>query len=192
MSERKTISMIPIADLWVSTNPKAWENALERYWNFVQPRNLALEQSLDTLDLERLRRMDANGWYKFLRDEYFRWKYTAPNRYATTTRQLQRYIDDDTLGDLDQIRKRLLTLDSDDIHSGLETASEIRGLGIAGASGLLALMYPKTFGTIAQFAVKALRQVQGLPNGRSPGIAIIIMAYLGYVRKRAMMYYVMR
>jgi len=156
--------MMQIADLWVSTSPKAWEDALERYWSFVQPRNLTLEQSLDTLDLERLRRMDANGWYKFLGDEYFRWKYTAPNRYASTTRQLRRYVDDDTLGDLDQIRKRLLTLDPDYIRSALETASAIRGLGTAGASGLLALMYPKTFGTVDQFAVKALRQVQGLPE----------------------------
>jgi hypothetical protein len=81
------------------------------------------------------------------------------------TKKLAKCDDDETLGNLDQIRKRLLTLDSDDIHSGLETAaSEIRGLGIAGASGLLALMYPKTFGTIDQFAVKALRQVQGLPE----------------------------
>ena len=100
----------------------------------------------------------------FLGTNTFRWKYTAPNRYATTTRQLRRYVDDDTLGDLDQIRKRLLTLDPDYIRSGLETASAIRGLGTAGASGLLALMYPKNFGTVDQFAVKALRQVQGLPE----------------------------
>jgi hypothetical protein len=29
-----------------------------------------LKQRLDALDLNRLRRMDASGWYKFLRDEY--------------------------------------------------------------------------------------------------------------------------
>jgi len=167
MIGRKTISMIPIADLWVSTNPKAWENALEGYWNLVQRRNRALEQSLDTLDLERLRRMDANGWYKFLRDEYFRWKYTAPNRYATTTHSLQRYDDDNELGELDQIRKRLLALDPDYVRSGLEAARAIQGLGIAGASGLLALMYPKNFGTVDQFVVKALRQVQGLPEAEA-------------------------
>ncbi|MFW6027899.1 MAG: hypothetical protein ACOC91_03740, partial [bacterium] len=39
-----------------------------------------------------------------------------------------------------------------------------RGLGTAGASGLLALMYPRKFGTVDQFAVKALRQVNGLPE----------------------------
>jgi hypothetical protein len=148
--------MIQIAALWASADPKEWEDALAHYWSFVQPQNLALEQSLDTLDLERLRRLDARGWYEFLRDEYFRWKYTARNRYATTTKHLRRYLDDGTLGDLDQIRGRLLTLDTDDIRSGLEAASAIRGLGTAGASGLLALMYPQKFGTVDQFVVKAL------------------------------------
>jgi hypothetical protein len=70
--------MIQIAALWASADPKEWEDALAHYWSFVQPQNLALEQSLDTLDLERLRRLDARGWYEFLRDEYFRWKYIQP------------------------------------------------------------------------------------------------------------------
>lgn len=156
--------MISIANLWISADPKAWEDALERYWSFVQPRNLALEQSLDALDLERLRRLDARGWYDFLRNDYFRWKYTQPNRYATTTQKLQHYVDHDALSDLDQIRKHLLTLDTADIRSGLKVAKEIRGLGTAGASGLLALMYPQNFGTVDQFVVKALGQINGLPE----------------------------
>jgi len=159
--------MIPIADLWVSTSPKVWENALEGYWNLVQPQNLALEQSLDKLDLGLLRRMDANEWYEFLRDKYFRWKYTDRRRYRTTTSNLQRYDEDNELGELDQIRVRLLALDPDYIRSGLETAHAIQGLGTAGASGLLALMYPKHFGTVDQFVVKALRQVQGLPEAEA-------------------------
>lgn len=156
--------MMSIADLWASADPRAWDDALARYWCFVQPRNLALEKSLDTLDLERLRRLDAQGWYKFLKHEYFPWKYTAANRLATTTRQLQRYADDDALSDLDHIRQRLLTLDTDDIRSGLQAACAIRGLGTAGASGLLALMYPRRFGTVDQFVVKALTQINGLPE----------------------------
>jgi hypothetical protein len=28
-------------------------------------------------------KMDALGWYEFSKDEYFRWKYTGPNRYQT-------------------------------------------------------------------------------------------------------------
>jgi hypothetical protein len=131
-----------ISDLWISEDPNAWDDALKRYWSFVQPRNLELEQSLDALDIGRIRRMDAPAWCGFLRDEYFRWKFTAPNRYATTTRQLQRYAHSGELEDLDRIRQRLLALDTGDIRSGLKTASAIHGLGTAGASGLLALMYP--------------------------------------------------
>jgi hypothetical protein len=37
-------------------------------------------------------------WYEFLANEYFRWKYTAANRYATTTKQLAKYKKE---GDLD-------------------------------------------------------------------------------------------
>ena len=99
-----------------------------------------------------------------LREEYFVWKYTAANRYASTTGQLQRYVDDDALDELDAIRRKLLSLDTDDIRSSLEAADEIRGLGTAGASGLLSLMYPHKFGTVDQFVVKALSQVDGLPE----------------------------
>jgi hypothetical protein len=44
-----------------------------------------------------------------------------------------------------------------------------------------------------RFQIPNLRFKTGnLFNGRSPSIVIIIMAYLGYVRKRTMMYYVMQ
>jgi hypothetical protein len=162
-------SRIEIADLWVSADAKAWDAELARYWSFVKPENLELERSLNILDLERLRRLDARGWYDFLKREYFRWKYTAANRYASTTKHLRRYLDENALGDLDQIRSRLLTLDTNDIRSGLKTATEIYGLGTAGASGLLSLMYPQKFATVDQFVVRALGQVNGLPE--APALA---------------------
>jgi len=159
-----TDATMKITKLWTSTDPQAWEHALERYWELIQPENLELERSLDNLELERLRHMDAQGWYDFLMNEYFRWKYTAPNRYATTTGRLRSYVEDNALGDLDKIHKRLLSLDPEDTYLGLQIASQIHGLGIAGASGLLALMYPRNFGTVDQFAVKALREVDELPE----------------------------
>ena len=156
--------MTAISDLWTSEDPSAWNSALERYWSFVQPRNLELERSLDALDLERVRSLDARGWFDFLQDEYFRWKYTTRNRYATTTRELRHWGSVNQLAWLDRIREQLLALDADDIRLGLRIATSIPGLGTAGASGLLALMYPQKFGTVDQFAVKALRQVEGLPE----------------------------
>jgi len=156
-----------IFDLWHSSDTIAWEHALQRYWDFVQPRNLELEQALDALDLRRIQRLSPQEWYDFLHDEYFRWKYTAANRYATTTFQLKKYVDAQALGELDNVRQRLLRLNLNDVRAGLKTAKEIKGLGIAGASGLLSLMYPQNFATVDQFVVKALMAVPDLPEANA-------------------------
>jgi hypothetical protein len=156
--------MMSIIDLWHSSDPLIWEQALQRYWLYVQPRNIDLEKSLNTLDLERIRRLNAQGWYDFLHNEYFRWKYTAPNRYATTTSQLRKYIDGSKLDELDAVREQLLNLDLNEVRVGLRIAKKIRGLGTAGASGLLSLIYPQHFATVDQFVVKALRQIDDLPE----------------------------
>jgi len=90
--------MMQITELWFSRDPGAWDDAVERYWSRVPRQNEALERSLDRLDLERLRRLDARGWYIFLRDEYFLWKYTDARRLKTTRNHLQRYEDEGKLG----------------------------------------------------------------------------------------------
>ncbi len=116
---------------------------------------------MEVLDVERLRSLNADQWFAFLHDEYFRWKYTAPNRYSTTTRTLCRKAGDETgRQTLVRSRDQLLGINaSDSIRRSIETASAIPGLGTAGASGLLALMYPMAFGTVDQFVVKALRAI---------------------------------
>jgi hypothetical protein len=43
--------------------------------------------------------------------------------------------------------------------TGLTIAQEIKGLGWAGASGLLAVLFPAWFGTADQFVVRALLRV---------------------------------
>lgn len=153
-----------VSALWHSTDAAAWEQALQRYWNFVQPRNLELERELDTLDVKRIEGLSPQGWYDFLHDEYFRWKYTAPNRYATTTMHLKKYIDADELDVLESLRKQILCLDRSDVRLALTTAKKIRGLGTAGASGFLSLLFPNHFATADQFVVKALRLVSDLPE----------------------------
>ena len=155
---------LTIFDLWHSNNPDDWDQAIKRYWSFVKKENVALEESLNAFQIERIHEMSPKGWYDFLHDEYFRWKYTQPNRYATTTLQLQKYVDSGSLDELDTIRRRLLELDVTATRKGLQLASSIRGLGTAGASGLLALMYPTHFGTVDQFVVKALREIADLPE----------------------------
>src|SRR5215470_3853564 len=63
-------------------------------------------------------------------------------------------------------RYRAIGLPSDrnDIAAGLAIACEIKGLGPAGGSGLLAVLFPDAFGTADQFVVKALRGVPDLPE----------------------------
>jgi hypothetical protein len=158
------MTTIDIGDLWHSEDAYAWQEALRRYWNYVHPTHVELERALECLDLRRIREFTPLEWYEFLRDEYFRWKYTTDNRYATTTGQLRRYLDDGCLEQLDRVRQQLVELPLDDLRKALVTAQQIRGLGTAGASGLLALMHPNVFATVDQFVVKALAQVRALPE----------------------------
>jgi hypothetical protein len=73
------------------------------------------------------------------------------------------------LDELLGIKEQLLSFDQSDIEQGLRIASSIRGLGIAGASGLLTLMYPESFGTVDQFVVRALREIDDLPEHEDLG-----------------------
>ncbi len=136
-----------------------WLQALERYWDYVKPVNVELEKELEALDVESVRRMNVQEWYDFLYHKYFRWKYTAANRLAATRKSLQKYMETNSLDELLKIKERLFSFDKENIREGLKIASEVKGLGIAGASGLLALLFPDKFGTVDQFVVKALREV---------------------------------
>ncbi len=158
-----------IQELWQSRDPDSWNLALANYWSLVKPKNLDLEKSLDTLALTRIQRFTPDEWIRFLLDEYFAWKYTAPNRYATTTKKLRDYASAGMSSDLNATRLSLLSFPPENIKYGLIIALRIPGLGVAGASGLLSLMYPRHYATVDQFVVLGLRRVSGL--GRAVAIA---------------------
>ena len=61
----------------------------------------------------------------------------------------------------------MFALDKAGTKDCLNTAASIPGLRTAGGSGLLAILFPQHFGTVDQFAVKALRQIPGLPEKAS-------------------------
>jgi hypothetical protein len=151
-----------VNDLWHCGDPQEWFRALECYQRLVPPKNVNLDQAMDSPDLkQRIGQLDPEGWYAFLHDEYVRWKYgAAANRLATA----RYWLKQNSLDQLYAIRKDILQLNGEDILKGLETAKKIKGLGTAGASGLLALLYPQKFATVDQFVVKALRKVSGLPE----------------------------
>jgi hypothetical protein len=60
---------------------------------------------------------------------------------------------------LKNIQTRLFSTSPSETGECLRIACEIRGLGTAGASGLLALLFPKDFGTVDQFVVKRLQEI---------------------------------
>jgi len=146
-------------DIWNTTDESAWNRLLRKYWSLVSVDNIQVEIELNRLTPDRIAGMDADSWYAFLHNEYFVWKYTAKNRLATTRKALARHRESGELEALDQIRVAILRLDHSDIATSLTTACEIRGLGVAGASGLLSLLFPHHYSTVDQFVVKALSEV---------------------------------
>src|SRR5438046_3188741 len=107
----------PIHELWFSRDAVEWNAALNRYWELIQAKNGALEKAMEELDRERIRQMSSDEWFAFLRDEYFRWKYTAANRYATTTSVLKRKGDTETgRQELHRIKTQILDINPSNIR----------------------------------------------------------------------------
>lgn len=156
--------MSEIEQLWNSSDPSKWQGALDRYWKYVKPTHCAIEREMDTLCPDDVRHLDADQWHDWLFNKYFLWKYTAPNRYITTTRRLERQAAEAGRHHLLTIRDRVLGAENAGIRDALRAAGEIGGLGPSGASGLLALLFPAKFGTIDQFVVGSLCKVRCLPE----------------------------
>jgi len=153
-----------IAELWSGTNETEWKDALDKYWSFVKLENLVLEKELNTLSLQVKAPSDMGDWYNFLLYKYFPWKYTDP-RYSPQRYFVQEYGKEESAKHiLNEIIERLFAFDRLDIKRGLFIGTEIKGLGVAGASGLLSLLFPNHFGTIDSFDVKALQKVKTLPE----------------------------
>lgn len=153
-----------INHLWNYGNEDDWDYALEKYWSLLRKENLPLEREFEDLDSTTIEAMSVEEFYDFLFNKYFVWKFTAKNRLATTRKSLSRYVNENLMDELGQIKIKLFSFDKKDSRNGLYIASKIRGLGIAGASGLLAILFPKYFGTVDQFVVKSLCKIEGLSD----------------------------
>ena len=114
------MSFLPLHKLWFSHDASEWDAALKRYWDFIPSRNVTLEQAMERLDRELIRRMSSDEWFAFLENEYFRWKYTAPNRYATTTAVLKRKGGTET-GRLElcRLKAQILNINPVNIHESI-------------------------------------------------------------------------
>lgn len=151
-----------ISTLWNHGSETAWKEALDYYYKALKDDEQALEQYMENVDADEIAQLSDREFYDFLYNKYFVWKYTAKNRLATTRKSLARYIDKNRLFELSDIQKRLFSTERSNVEKCLRIASEIRGLGPAGASGFLSILFPESFGTVDQYVVKALREVKGL------------------------------
>jgi len=161
-----------INELWYSTDEKNWLYAISKYNSLIKPGNESLEEELES-KLHLVRSIGdihnvglGNNWYDFMLDKYFKWKYTAANRYATTTKCFKiAYQENKSL--LDNIINSIL-IEPEKNNTELMglKAKRICGLGYAGASGLLALLFPNLYGTIDQFVVKSLKSISIFSNSK--------------------------
>lgn len=151
--------------LWNDGKESDWKAAITEYYDnsFVR-KHIDLENRMESLSPSDVRNMSDKEFYLFLRDEYFVWKYTAPNRLATTRKSLAEY-ETEGLEALGKIKLSIFNAydrDPEDSEALLKAAKQIKGLGTAGASGLLAIMFPKEYGTVDQFLVYSLLKIPTL------------------------------
>lgn len=151
-----------LSQLWYDGDEPEWENALAHYHTLYK--DVSLETFMEKLRPEVVEQMSASEFYQFLHDKYFVWKYTAKNRLATTRSHLRKYLDGNQLHQLEQIHNQIFSTDRSKATDMLTVVSQIKGLGIAGASGLLSILFPEQYGTVDQFVVLALLTIDELPE----------------------------
>ena len=155
------IESLSFKQLWDSKSGKIWEVYLKHYWDLI---NFDLTKELEQIKLSTIKELSPKEWYDFLLDKYFVWKYTAAKRYASTTKHLRIYETKNRLDELLLLRDEIVNLKDEAIEKALKKAKEIKGLGIAGASGLLSILFPSKYGTVDQFVVKRLLEIRDLPE----------------------------
>ena len=158
------MSKIPIEKLWNNSNEYDWKKALESYRSQIKPEHLIIEEDIIRNNIISIEKMTPKEWFDFLLNKYFKWKYTQANRYASTTKYLKKYKEENRLDELQSIKLQFLSVEKANIKESLKLLSQIKGLGIAGASGLLALLYPKIYGVVDQFVVNGLIKTKEFPE----------------------------
>ena len=150
-----------ISELWYSKNEEDWNIALNEYDKKVDS---DLEEYMDNITSEEVKTMGVEEFYEFLRDKYFEWKYKK-NYFQRRLNDLAKHQSGDGKRELLKIKERFFELadqEKENTSKLLEELTKISGLGVAGASGLLSILYPEYYGTVDKFLVISLCLVDGL------------------------------
>lgn len=152
----------PIEDLWSEGQEADWAIAYLHYYELVD--NRELEEELENLSSDDVKKMDGEAFYRFLYEKYYAWKYTEIRRLVRNRSLLSDFYNNEGKKELPRIHDALFDDNREDIARLFRLLSPIKGLGPAGISGLLAILWPREFGTVDQFVVKALRCVRDIPD----------------------------
>lgn len=151
-----------IAELWHNGTDEMWKAALKSYWDRFNDDQYILEKEIDSIEVSDVASLSVYEFYDFLYQQYYPWKFTNKLFLSRNRKHLEKYLYDNEIDRLARIQKRLFNLDFEDIKECLAVASSIHGLGTAGASGLLSILYPEHFGTVDKFVVYSLLKIDGL------------------------------
>ncbi len=168
------------SQLWYSEDETLWKYYLEQYKKRINKSNqIKFDRYLEKLEEEMLEKFSPEKWYDFLLNFYFKWKYTQVNRYISLTNHIKKYKRENNLEELNAIKTEFLLADKTKLKESLEILCKIHGLGPSGASGLLALLYPTLYGTIDQFVIKSLQQLDDFPelkfiNPDNPSVEVVV------------------
>lgn len=150
------------AELWHNGTEEMWKAALKSYWDRFNDDQYRLEKEIDSIEVSEVASLSVYEFYDFLYQQYYPWKFTNKLFLSRNRKHLEKYLFDNEIDRLARIQKRLFNLDFADIKECLAVASSIHGLGTAGASGLLSILYPEQFGTVDKFVVYSLLKIDGL------------------------------
>ena len=177
---QKAKPRLSMVELWMSDDPREWDYCEgELYDAAVRPENRMIEHELERPGLrERIARMDDAQFYAFLRDEYFPWKFTSAPERIGNLKWLAQHVNNGAMDRVERARRNLVH--RGDVSKGASIQmmmgkhDGIHGLAVAGASGLLALVYPEEFGTVDVKLTQALQQVRLPPVMRINPRAITV------------------
>lgn len=157
--------MKSINELWDLREENEWQEALEHYWQMPSvQRNIEIEKAMDNVTPEFVSKLDSVKWFGFLQ-LYFEWKFTESRWLG---RELD-YLASNGAEKLFQVKERLMALDQLDLADVRKCLKIVKsplivGLGYPGASGLIAVIFKKWFGTVDKFMVESLAEVESLPE----------------------------
>lgn len=111
-----------------------------------------------------MREMTDQEFYDFLYNRYYLWKYKK-NYLNRRRKDLEKHTSDEGRLMLKRIREEIFEACEKEIENTeelLKIVKKISGLGVAGAGGLLSILYLEYYGTVDKFLIRSLRSVGGL------------------------------